>query len=70
MPLVALQSAAPDRLTVQRGQDEEPMRRRQLIRGCGDAAPRIEARVEARGKLFKIASETVLRRRTFGIHHL
>jgi len=35
-----------------------------------DVGALVQAHVEPRRKLFKIASETVLRRRTFGIHHL
>src|SRR5207302_8274844 len=66
---VALQGAAPDRLSVQRGQDEVAARRRELLRRRRYAERGVVAGFEPGRELLEVALETILRRRTVGLRH-
>src|SRR5207245_4629761 len=46
---MTLEGAAPHRLAIQGGEKKVPVRRRELLRRCGNAARRIEPGLEALG---------------------
>src|SRR5438128_10603698 len=66
---MTLQGAAPDWLVVQRGQNEVPLRRRELRRRGRSAERRIEAGFETGRKLLEVAFETIPGGLTVRIHH-
>src|SRR6476646_257850 len=67
---MALQGAASDRLVIQCGQDEEPMRRRELLCGRRYAERWIETCLEARGELFEITPQAIPGSGASGVLHV
>src|SRR2546421_2423926 len=61
---MAFQRAAADRFPIERRQYQEPMRRRQGLRGGRNGARRIEASLEPLGKLLEVAPDAVTGRTT------
>src|SRR5512135_2756474 len=70
MGRMALQGAAADRLVIQCGQDEEPMRRCELACSRRYAARGIETGLEPRGQLLEIAPEAIPGSEASGILHV
>src|SRR5437016_5526436 len=66
---MALQSAAADGFPVECRQNQEPLRRRQGLRVGRNAARRIEASLEALGKLLEVAPDAVSGRTAARILH-
>src|SRR5688572_624057 len=67
---MALQGPAPNRLAVQRGQDEEAVRRRELLGGGRYAHGGIVACLEARVEFFVVAGQAILSGGARGILHV
>src|SRR5579859_1652974 len=67
---MALQGAAPDRLVIQCGQDEEPVRRCELPRSRRYAERGIETGLEPRGQFLEIAPQAIPGSEAPGILHV